>query len=256
MRLLVTNDDGIHAPGLLALRDALAPLGEVVLVAPERPRSAMGHAVTLHKPLRIWPTRLADGAEGFAINGTPADCVALGTSEHLGPLPDLVVSGINLGPNLGVDMLYSGTVAAAMEAAICGIAAFAISIASYEAHDFGPAADFASHLAAVILARGLPAGAFLNVNVPPVPADQIAGVAFTRQGAVAYSNRIERRTDPRGLDYYWFTGDRVECGGRADSDAAAIAQNRISITPVHTDLTDEAALAELRRWPLAWPARR
>jgi len=134
MRILITNDDGIHAAGLLALRVALAPLGEVVAIAPERPRSACGHAITLHKPLRLTSVKLADGAEGFATNGTPADCVALGTSEHLGRRPDLVVSGINLGPNLGVDMFYSGTVAAAMEAAICGLPAFAISIAAYAAH--------------------------------------------------------------------------------------------------------------------------
>jgi 5'-nucleotidase len=253
MRILITNDDGINSEGLAALRAALLPLGEVIAIAPERPRSACGHAVTLHKPLRLTPVNLPDGGQSFASNGTPADCVALGTSEHLGPRPDLVVSGINLGPNLGADMLYSGTVAAAMEAAICGLPSFAVSVASYRASDFRPAADFAHCLAGAILQHGLPTATFLNVNVPAVPVSVMAGLAFTRQGSVRYANRIERRTDPRGVAYYWLSGDRVEHPGKADTDAHAVAHNRISITPVCLDLSDDKTLAQLPDWDLRWP---
>jgi len=254
MRILITNDDGIYAPGLMALRAALSPLGEVLAVAPEGPRSACGHAITLHKPLRLTPVELPDGGQGFATNGTPADCVALGVSDHLGGRPGLVVSGINLGPNLGVDMLYSGTVAAAMEGAICGLPSFAISIASHEASELGPAAEFAHYLAKAILHHGLPPATFLNVNVPGAPASEIKGIAFTRQGRAGYDSRIERRTDPRGALYYWLTGDRIEYPGGLDSDVEAIAQNRISITPVRLDLTDETLLVDLLTWNLRWPA--
>jgi 5'-nucleotidase len=253
MRILITNDDGIHAPGLMALYGALRQLGEVRAIAPERPRSACGHAITLHKPLRLRPVEMPDGGRGYASNGTPADCVALGVSDHLGGVPDLVVSGINFGPNLGVDMTYSGTVAAAMEAAICGIAAFAISIASYEKAIFEPAAEFASYLAKTIFERGMCEASFFNVNVPAAPREQIRGVSITRQGRLRYSNRIERRTDPRGGLYYWLTGERVDRSENAGGDIDAIEENRISVTPVRLDLTDERVLDELAAWKLDWP---
>ncbi len=236
MKILITNDDGVHAPGLLVLKQALSPLGEVVVVAPERPRSACSHAITLHKPLRLTRVQLQDGSQAYAGNGTPADCVALGTSSDILGRPDLVVSGINLGPNLGVDMLYSGTVAAAMEAAICGLPAFAISVVSNEAKDFAPAARFARALAEKILSEGLPDRCFLNVNVPAIPEEQIAGVAFTRQGPLRYENRIERRTDPRG-------------------DVYAVSHNVISVTPVRLDLTADDALEALGGWAFEWPPR-
>jgi 5'-nucleotidase len=253
MKILITNDDGIHAAGLLALRGALAPLGEVVAIAPERPRSACGHAITLHKPLRLTRVAMIDGAEGFASNGTPADCVALGTSEHLGGPPDLVVAGINSGPNLGIDMIYSGTVAAAMEAAICGIPSFSISIASYRLAEFGGAAEFACVLAQVVFEKKLPRGSFLNVNVPAVPRDQIAGVAITRPGSIRYENRIEKRTDPRGGAYYWLTGDRLDQRDGEGSDVEAIARNVISVTPITLDLSDHALAQALAGWGLRWP---
>jgi 5'-nucleotidase len=253
MKVLITNDDGIHAPGLLALRSSLAPLGEVVAIAPERPRSACGHAITLHKPLRVVRARMPDGGEGLATNGTPADCVALGVSEHLGGPPDIVVSGINRGPNLGVDMSYSGTVAAAMEAAICGLPSFAVSVASYQAADYGPAAEFARYLAEMLFEHGLERGAFLNVNVPAVPPAEIKGVAITRQGRLQYDSRIEKRTDPRGESYYWLTGERVDLGAQPDTDVAAIGRNQVSVTPVRLDLTDDGMLAPLSRWRLRWP---
>ena len=254
MKVLVTNDDGIGAPGLIALHSALHEIADVVAIAPERPRSACGHAITLHKPLRLTPVEMPGGGTAYASNGTPADCVALGVSDHLGAAPDLVVSGINTGPNLGVDMSYSGTVAAAMEAAIGGIASFAISVASYEVTDFTPAAEFARYLCTVLAEHTLPRGAFLNVNVPAVPGDQIQGVAVTRQGRLRYSNRIEQRTDPRGGAYYWLTGERVEHGTSSDSDVDAIGRRRISVTPVSLELTDEKLLEDLPGWGLRWPS--
>jgi len=253
MRILITNDDGIHASGLNALHGALRDIGTVVAIAPERPRSACGHAITLHKPLRLRRVEMPGGTVGYASNGTPADCVALGVSDHLGGHPDLVVSGINLGPNLGVDMTYSGTVAAAMEAAICGIPSFAISVASYERADFEPAAEFAAYLAQRIGDHGMGGASFLNVNVPAVARSEIVGVRITRQGRLRYSNRIERRTDPRGGVYYWLTGERVGRSAQAGGDVDAVEANIISVTPVRLDLTDDQLLDELTSWNLHWP---
>jgi 5'-nucleotidase len=253
MRILITNDDGILAPGLLALKAALSELGEVTAIAPERPRSACGHAVTLHKPLRLSHVHLPDGSEGFACNGTPADCVALGVHGHAGPRPEVIVSGINLGPNAGWDLTYSGTVAAAMEAVIYGLPAVAVSIDAYEATDFGPAARFAAYLTGRLLAHPLPPDTFLNVNVPAVPADQIAGVAVTTQGRAVFEGELEERHDPRGRAYYWWTGARLEDQTTPGTDVAALAQRRISVTPVKIDLTDHSLLAELERWDLTWP---
>jgi len=255
MRILITNDDGIHAPGLLALRAALAPLGDVTAIAPERPRSACGHAITLHKPLRLTPVKMPDGGEGFASNGTPADCIALGTSKHLGWSPDLVAAGINPGPNLGIDMIYSGTVAAATEAAICGLPSFAISVVSVGHTGFEAASEFATLLARTVLDRKLPEGCFLNVNVPGLPRDQIAGVAFTRQGRVRYSSRVERRTDPRGGAYYWLTGELLDHHEGPGSDIEAVSRNMISITPVKLDFTDHSLVSGLAAWEFEWPPR-
>jgi len=253
MRILVTNDDGVHAAGLRALCDRLRQVADVTAIAPERPRSACGHAITLHKPLRLRRVEIPGVEAAYASNGTPADCVALGVSNHVGGGPDLVVSGINLGPNLGVDMTYSGTVAAAMEAAICGLPSFAISVASYERAEFDAASDFAAYLAVTIGRHGFGGQGFLNVNVPAVPRDEIAGVRVTRQGRVRYSNRIEKRTDPRGGVYYWLTGERVDTSEEAGGDADAIAHNFISVTPVRLDLTDETLLEVVSDWQLSWP---
>ena len=251
MRILITNDDGIHAAGLLALRAALLPLGEVVVVAPERPRSACGHAVTLHKPLRLTRVHLADGGEGLACNGTPSDCVGLAAHGHAGPRPELVVSGINRGLNLGWDLTYSGTVAAAMEAAINGLSSFAISVDSREPVDFVPAAEFARYLAAQLRAHPLPPDTFLNVNLP---AGEARGMAFTAQGGAAYEVEVESRSDPRGRPYYWWAGGRSKGQALPGTDAHALANHLISVTPIKLDLTDHSLLSELPKWDLRWPA--
>lgn len=256
MRILLTNDDGIHAPGITAARAALLGLGEVWTVAPERPRSAAGHAITLHKPLRLTPVQLADGAEGWASNGTPTDCVTLGYDVLMESRCDLVVSGINSGPNLGWDLTYSGTVSAAMEGAVLNVPSFAVSVAlpvggppSAEV-DYGPAARITGLVARKLVEEGIPPHMLLNVNVPPVPQAEIAGVSITHQGSREYVDRVVPRIDPSGRPYYWQTGSIREAEHDPDSDVHAILNNRISITPVHLDLTAYSLLEQLRSWNL------
>jgi 5'-nucleotidase len=243
MNILLTNDDGILAPGLRALLEALRPLADLRVVAPEREQSASGHSITLHKPLRMDPVAW-EGVEAFASNGTPADCVILGclTAQHP---PDLVLSGINRGANLGEEILYSGTVSAAMEAALQGYRAMALSVASYTTSDFQTAARVGALLAQALPGIKLPADCFLNVNVPALAWGEIAGVEITRLGKRSYINRVDRREDPRGRAYYWFTGSPREASCGEGTDIGAVAAGRISITPVHYDLTGYDAMAEL-----------
>ncbi|NLC55459.1 MAG: 5'/3'-nucleotidase SurE [Armatimonadetes bacterium] len=251
MRFLLTNDDGVQAEGLLVLAKALRSMGEVQIVAPDRPRSASGHSITLHKPLRVTRVRLADGSTALASNGTPSDCVALALRSLLDERPDLVVSGINRGPNLGMDLTYSGTVSAAMEGAILGVPAFAISVASYaEDAPFEPAARFARRLASEILLHGIPPQSLLNVNVPAVPEEAIAGIQVTRVGRRHYPETVVKRTDPFGRAYYWLGGDPPEDVLEEGTDVKAIAENYIAITPVHLDLTCYPLIPELSRWGL------
>jgi 5'-nucleotidase len=247
VQILVTNDDGIFAEGLSVLRDALQEIGDVTVVAPERPRSATGHAITLHKPLRLEQVRLPWGGEGYAVNGTPSDCVVLGIHAIMSRC-DLVVSGINLGPNLGEDLTYSGTVSAAMEGVICEKPSIAVSVADYEQPDYQPTARFVARLAREIFTRGLPAGVLLNVNVPNLPEEEIAGVAITRQGRRRYEGRVERRVDPRGRPYYWLGGEIIEDIEGEGSDGEAVMQGKISITPIHLDLTSYPFADVLRTW--------
>ncbi|MGC8862909.1 MAG: 5'/3'-nucleotidase SurE [Armatimonadota bacterium] len=249
MNILITNDDGIHANGLAALKSALDKLGRVYVVAPDRPRSACGHSITLHKPLRADPVRLPDGDIGYASNGTPSDCVSLALLGLIETGVDLVVAGINLGPNLGWDLTYSGTVSAAMEGAIMGIRSFAISVASYEAEaDYSVAAAFAERLAVILQDHDLPPSSLLNVNVPAVPVAEIKGVQITRQGKRRYTGALEKRADPSGRAYYWLGGDLPVDYLEEGTDVKAIADDYISVTPIHLDLTDHAALAEMRAW--------
>ena len=254
MRILLTNDDGIHAPGILAARSALDAIGEVFMVAPERPRSAAGHAITLHKPLRITPMTLPNGAKGFATNGTPTDCVTLGVEVVMEGRCDLVVSGINAGANLGWDLTYSGTVAAAIEGAVLNIPAIASSLVldrgGLEEADFGPAAAFLARLALSVMSDPLPPHTLLNVNVPAVPEAQIRGVTVTHQGKREYFDRIIARTDPAGKPYYWQAGSLRENTPDPGSDVHAVLENAISVTPVHLDLTAYALLDHLRAWKL------
>jgi 5'-nucleotidase len=246
MRILVSNDDGIHAPGLRALAAALAECGAVKIIAPEREQSAAGHAVTLHKPLRMREVTL-DGLNvaAYATNGTPADCVALGTIDP-DDMPDLVFSGINAGANLAEEILYSGTASAAMEGAMYDVPAFAISVVAFEPEArFDVAAQVARRLAESFPADAGTRACFFNVNVPNVAPDEIEGVEVTRLGHRRYVNRMESRRDPRGRPYFWFTGKPIEKDASPGTDIAAIAADRISITPLHFDLTSHDDIAPL-----------
>lgn len=216
------------------------------MVAPESERSAIGHAVTMAVPLRAWADRLADGRDVVAVDGTPADCVKIAVKALCPRRPDLVMSGINQGGNAGVNVIYSGTVSAAIEATILGIPAAAVSLDTFTRPDFGDAAAFAGRLGAKLLAEGLPRGVLLNVNVPP---GAVRGVRFTRQSGAVLDDYYEERTDPRGRRYFWLAAERMLAPDpRDDDDLTALAAGFVSITPLRYDLTDEAALTGLARW--------
>src|SRR5579864_675919 len=254
LRVLLTNDDGIASPGLVALARAVSRAATVFVVAPEHERSAASHAITLHKPLRATRTSLPGlDLPAWATNGTPADCVVLAVLDLLTEPPDVVVSGINAGANLGMDLIYSGTVSGAVEAALFGIAAIAISVAAFRVIHWEPAADFAALLVREVAAHALPPDTFLNVNLPNCPAARIAGVEITRQSARRYVSRIEKRSDPRGRDYYWLTGTMDSEEGPAGTDSWAVAQGRISVTPLRLDMTNDALHPVLRSWALTAP---
>jgi 5'-nucleotidase len=239
--ILVTNDDGIHARGLRALAEALGGLGEVQVVAPDREQSAVGHALTLHRPLRVEVPE-----EGWsAVNGTPSDCVNLAILGLLPEPPVLVVSGINHGSNLGDDVTYSGTVAAAMEAALLGIPAMAVSQAEPDAGGFEAAAEVARLLAARVLVEGLPRQTLLNVNVP---AGRPAGIRVTRLGRRVYREKAVREVDPRGRPYYWIGAGPPEWDQDEDSDIVAVRAGFAAVTPVHLDLTSYPVLRRMADW--------
>jgi 5'-nucleotidase len=250
--ILVSNDDGIGGPGLLPLKQALDHLAEVTVIAPDRQWSASGHAKTMHKPLRIQQIAMADGSHAYSTSGAPSDCVALAVLGFLPKLPDLVVSGINLGANVGHDITYSGTLAAAFEGTLSGIPSIAASLDTYDdAGDFTYAADFAARLASEVISRGLPKGVLLNVNVPHIPREQIVGVEITRLGSRLYRDELVRRQDPRGRDYYWIGGERpTGDAGEQGTDIWALAAKRVSITPIHLDMTDQNFMEELKTWNL------
>jgi 5'-nucleotidase len=249
--ILVTNDDGVAAPGLMALVKALRPLGRVTVFAPERNWSGGGHVKTLHRPLRARETRMPDGTPAFLSDGAPSDCVAL---AMLGLVPgkiDLVVSGINAGANLGYDLTYSGTVTAAMEAVINGAPGIAVSLClddRSEDCDYTPAANFAAQAASMVLEKGLPGGILLNINVPCRAPERGAGVRITRQGMRVYRDELVRREDPRGTPYYWIGGEPPTGISEEGSDFWAVTNGFISITPVQLDLTAHNLLDPLRGW--------
>jgi len=248
-RILVTNDDGIESPGLAALAEALAPLGRAIVVAPDRERSGAGHALTLMSPLRV-RTR---GVDRHEVDGTPTDCVHLGVF-HLtgGSPPDLIVSGINRGLNIGDDVTYSGTVAAALEGTLLHVPSIAVSAVRDEdrATDYGLAAALARRLAERILADGLPPGVFLNVNVPREP---VRGVRVTRQGTRTYRAAVVERLDPSGRPYFWIAGADTTPAGEPDGDHAAIRAGYVSITPLHANMTHDSSRSLLSSWSLSLP---
>lgn len=259
--ILVTNDDGVYSPGLLALAQGLRQLGTVMVLAPERNWSASSHSKTMHKPLRIQRVALADGSEAHMSSGSPTDCVALAAGGALGTLPDVVVSGINAGYNLGIDITYSGTVACAMEATIKGMPGIAVStIAPYaaeaEAVDqvalLGKAAEIACEVTAAVLQHGLPANTLLNVNVPGIDPNTIRGTHITRMGKRHYAaSELDERRDPYGRPYYWLGGSAPVDTFDDGTDVSAIKHGYVSMTPISLDLTDYAMLDELKSWSFA-----
>ncbi len=248
--LLITNDDGIRAPGLLALKDACADVGDVTVLAPNHNWSASGHVKTMHKPLRVSDVTLADGTSALSTTGAPSDAVALAFLGLVEEPIDLVVSGVNHGANLGHDVTYSGTVTAAMEAAISNVPAIAVSLNTREHASFEVAARFAASLAQKTLQHGLPEGVLLNVNVPPLPADEIAGVKVTRMGLRIYRDELIHRVDPRGRPYYWIGGPAPTGVEEEGTDIWAVANGYISVTPIQLDLTAHNLLSALQGWVL------
>ncbi len=254
MHILVTNDDGIGAPGLLALAEALDGLGELTVLAPDRNWSASGHVKTMHRPLRVWDTRLQNGLPAHTTDGAPSDCVALAV---LGLLPspiDFVVSGINPHANIGHDITYSGTVTAAMEAAIAGLPGVAVSVDSPEGFtdplDYVPAAQVARILVAETVKRGLPKGVLLNLNVPYLPLEEMRGVQVTRLGLRIYRDALVRRADPRQRPYYWIGGEAPTGVLEEGTDFWALRNGCVSVTPLQLDLTAASQLAPLAAWDL------
>jgi len=251
LRILLTNDDGVHAEGIQALRRVLerVPGIELFVVAPDRERSASSHAITLHKPLYVSRVQMPDArAPMWSVSGTPADCTKIAVSALLDRPPDLVISGINRGPNLGTDVLYSGTVSAAIEAVIAGIPAVAVSLVAYRDADFDPAAQFVAVLVGVIMRHGNPGFTLLNVNVPALELDQMAGVAVTRLSRRRYTDSFVERSDPRGRTYYWLAGELLGDDADPTTDAGAVQRNLISLTPLHLNLTDTSLLPALGDW--------
>ncbi len=250
MNILLTNDDGIYAEGLWALNSQLAKRHSVTIVAPDREQSAVGHGITLHEPLRVCEIGLYSEYRGYAVNGTPADCIKLGILEIADSRPDMVISGINLGTNIGSNINYSGTVAAAREAALYGFPAIAVSV--HASPGTVPDYEYPAYLTADIVQRvfkkGLPFGTILNVNFPDIPAEKIAGIRITRQHVAVFNDYYEKRTDPRNREYYWLGRDSRDFGNNPDIDGVAVCQNYISITPIRCDMTDYDMLEDLKNY--------
>ncbi len=252
MHILVTNDDGVTAPGLLALANAMRNLGGVTVLAPDRNWSASGHVKTMHRPLRAKNIQLADGTPALAADGAPSDCVALAVLGLVPDKIDLVVSGINPNANLGHDVTYSGTVTAAMEAVIWEIPGIAISLDSpdnvVDELDYGPAAQVALKVSQLVLENSLPNGTVLNVNVPYLPENEIKGRMITRQGLREYRDELVQREDPRGRPYYWIGGEAPTGVPEMGTDIGALKEGYVSVTPLHLDLTAYQVMGTLRAW--------
>jgi 5'-nucleotidase len=248
--ILISNDDGITAPGIQALIAAMQPLGDLLVVAPDSPQSGMGHAISIAKPLRYNRQQLESGIVGYACNGTPADCVKIATGVLVAPRkPDLVVSGINHGPNWSISVFYSGTMSAAIEGAIEGIPSIGFSLCNYSHEaDMRAAADVAARVAAQALAQPMPTGMALNVNIPDLPLSDIKGMCITRQAKGRWVEEFDHRSDPNGRDYFWLTGRYLSQDKGDDTDEWAIHNGYVSICPVSVDITAYHAFPVLNQW--------
>ena len=245
--ILVTNDDGIFAPGIYALWRAMQEIGDVIVVAPDTEKSAVGHAITLIDPIRVQNVHRKDGFVGFAVKGTPADCVKIAVRSLMETPPDIVISGINSGANVGNDIIYSGTVSAATEGTILGIPSVAISLSAFKNREWDSSMKVAQTVTNKVLKNGLPSEILLNVNVPNVPIESLKGYKLTKQGNSVFRDHFEKREDPRGKIYYWMTG-RVVVDSDENTDSYAVHNNYVSITPIHYKLTAESFLKTLKNW--------
>jgi 5'-nucleotidase len=239
MHILITNDDGIYAPGLKALFDAFKAKYEVSVVAPAHEQSATSHRITIRQPLRAHWTKVADDMKGYAVNGTPADCVKLGLAQLISKKPDWVISGINPGANTGFNVFYSGTAAAAREASALSIPAMAVSIAYCKPIDYSGTAQYVSYILEKISQYVFSSGTFLNVNFPPVPVNQIKGIRLVRQATYHLYEHYVKRTDPQHMNYYWMSDEKMPVTNEQSTDFGALENNYIAITPLSIDTTDD-----------------
>lgn len=250
--ILVTNDDGIHAPGLRKLIEIMIGIGSVLVVAPDKPNSGMAHAITTTVPLRLTKIKDEGDYKEYSCSGTPVDSVKLGERVLLKGKPDLLVSGINHGSNSSINVIYSGTMAAVLEGAIDGIPSIGFSLLDYSIDaDFSGTGTYISTIAKNVLRHGLPQGVCLNVNIPAVKEKELRGIKICRQAKGRWNEEFEERTDPRKKDYYWLTGAFENGDTHPDSDAWALANNYVSVVPVHFDLTAHHALQELKKWEMS-----
>jgi len=244
--ILISNDDGIFAPGIYALWEAMREIGETIIVAPDTEKSAVGHAITLTDPLRVVPVHRSGGFEGLAVSGTPSDCTKIAIKSIMDEKPDLLISGINSGANIGTNLIYSGTISAATEGTMLGIPSVAISLDSYKSDNYSVAKQTAIDIATNVLSNGIPNGTLLNVNVPYCLPDEIKGMKITRQGNQYFKDEFDKRTDPRGRTYYWMKGNIIDKDEELEFDGKAVRENYISITPIQFNMTNESYMDELR----------
>ncbi|HER24014.1 MAG TPA: 5'/3'-nucleotidase SurE [Candidatus Atribacteria bacterium] len=253
MKILLTNDDGIYSEGIQILKKQLDKIAEVTVIAPDRERSTIGHAMTLRKPLKMRKVKINGDFWGYSLDGTPADCVIIGILEIMKTERiDLIVSGINCGPNLGDDIFYSGTVSAAVEGAMRNVPSLAVSIAGFEDFKFKSAALFTKKIASKLMKNILPANLVLNVNFPNIDYEEIKGVEITRHGKRVYQDEVKIIHDPQGTTHYWLGGELPEGNIEPDTDFEAISKNEISITPLSLDLTNYQMITKVKDWAKKW----
>ncbi len=249
-RILLTNDDGIYSKGIYALWEAMCEIGEVTVLAPNTEKSAVGHAVTISDPIRIEPCSRHGSFEGYAVNGTPADCVKIAIGSFLDKKPNIIVSGINAGSNMGTNILYSGTVSAAAEGTMLGVPSIAFSLNTFNTDDYDLSKEVAIKMTKNVLNHGLPTGTLLNVNIPKCEISECQGYKVTSQGDEYFLDDLEKREDPRGRFYYWMSGKIVNNDTSNEQDGYAIANNWVSVTPIQYKLTNHKFIDDLKSWKL------
>jgi len=251
MKILLSNDDGINARGLHALHKGLLQIGDVVVVAPETEQSAVGHAITIADPLRVREVSDNGTVFGYAVNGTPADCVKIGLKALVTKAPDILVSGINLGPNVATNIIYSGTVSAATEGTLLGVPSVAFSLNTFLKPDFSAAVDIAVGIVKKTIRKSLPKGTLLNVNIPAIAKNDIKGIKVCRQSSCVFQVAFDKRSDLRGIDYYWQGGNMDFSETDENADIHALEKGYVTVTPIQYDLTNHSFLDDLKSWD--WP---